>query len=87
MGRWRIERTLTAEARDARGWLPRGAAVPPPEEPAPVELHIEEVEAGALLLLTTPAGTFDSWPHSFNDAVEHARREFQVLPEEWRRET
>jgi hypothetical protein len=69
------------------GWLPANAATPAPTpvEDALVDFEVDEVEGGYILEWysrnTTHHG--DSWHETLEDALEQAKTEFDIRPEEW----
>ncbi len=84
MKQWQIDRTLIGGGRQHGGWLPLGAAEPPPMPGYTITLLIEENDSGVFLLVKTPHGTFDHWHRTFPEAVKAAETMFNVAPEEWR---
>lgn len=80
---WRIDRPITVDGHEHLGWLPIGAIEPAPEPAQSLKLRIEEIEGGALLLVTTKKGTFDSWHVNTGEAIDLARANFRVSPDEW----
>ena len=69
------------------GWLPANAATPPPMpvEDALVDFEVHEVEGGYIFAwFSRNTGHHgDSWHETLEDALEQARAEFGVEPEEW----
>ena len=69
------------------GWLPANAATPPPMpvEDALVDFEVHEVEGGYIFAwFSRNTGHHgDSWHETLEDALEQARTEFGVRPEEW----
>ena len=69
------------------GWLPANAATPQPTpvEDALVDFEIGEVEGGYILewFSRNTSHHGDSWHETLEDALEQARTEFGVRPEEW----
>jgi len=70
------------------GWLPVNAATPPPTpaEEALVDFEIAEVRGGYVLewFSRDTAHHGDSWHQSLEDALDQARADFGIGPEEWR---
>jgi len=73
------------------GWLPEGAAVPPPTPLVRVDLAfaiLRERDKGGYILEwrgPTRARSGDSWHESVEAAVEEAERQFDVPPDAWAR--
>jgi hypothetical protein len=69
------------------GWLPAGAArpVPTPVRRFVLDLTIEQVDGGYLLLYQSRDGllTGDWWYDSLEKALEGAAGMFGVLPAQW----
>ena len=86
-----IKRVLAVQVRFGgevhSGWLPANAATPQPTpvEEALVDFEVHEVDGGYILAWysrnTSHHG--DSWHETLEDALEQARSEFGVGPEEW----
>jgi hypothetical protein len=71
------------------GWLPPGAAVPPPtpERVARLDLQIlSEGGSGFVLEWRDPEGETcgDTWHFALEDAIAEATRRFGVRADEWR---
>src|SRR5918995_6593304 len=73
--------------RKHSGWIPAYAATPPPTpvEDALVDFEIGAVEGGYVLewFSRNTSHHGDSWHETLEDALEQARTEFGVRPEEW----
>jgi hypothetical protein len=86
-----IKRLLSVPVRfggvEHSGWLPANASTPPPTpvEDALVDFEVDEVEGGYILAwFSRNTGHHgDSWHETLEDALEQARTEFGVRPEEW----
>ena len=69
------------------GWLPANAVTPQPTpvEDALVDFEVNELEGGYILewYSRNTSHYGDSWYETLEDALEQARTEFGVKPEEW----
>ena len=69
------------------GWLPQGAAQPPPEPEGHVELdvRIEQTHEGYFVIASEEAGNrfFDTWHQSLEEAEAEAYREYGLGADDW----
>ncbi len=77
------------------GWLPQGAAfpLPTPIEPEVLDIEIEKIDAGFLLIwiprLSTTCREFrppkagDSWHKTMTEAMDQACQAFGIQQEDW----
>ncbi len=70
------------------GWLPKGAAMPPPTPEVVICVDFSIVEEGPqsyLFLAETDSADYvgDSWHPSLDDALQQAELEYGVTKEEW----
>ena len=71
------------------GWLPEGAAWPPPTpiEIAVLDFEIVGLEDGSYIFEWLSRNTDhrgDTWHKTFEDALEYAKESFGIELEEWR---
>ncbi len=70
------------------GWLPKGAAIPPPSPEVVITLDFAIVEAGPgsyYLESTDRSGEYagDTWHSSLDDALDQAEFEYGITTKEW----
>ncbi len=76
---------ITFGGPEEAGWLPPKAA-PPPSERTVLDLSIDESLDGFYLISESSNPKFrggDSWHKTMREALEQARFEFGVSPDEW----
>ena len=73
------------------GWLPPGAAIPRPTpiEDVVLDVHIEDIGAGFLLIWESRDGSkfADTWHQSLEHAEEYAKVELGIERDQWVLET